>query len=50
MPSGTNVNLCVISVALKMIEKITTALESSKECDPEYVPVVVLKNIELELS
>ena len=48
--SRTNLRLHNISVTPKMIKKVITNLVSSKASGPDYVPVVVLKNCEPELS
>ena len=49
-PSRTNLKLYNISITPKMVEKVTKNLDSSKASGPDCVPVVVLKNCELELS
>ena len=49
-PSRTNLKLHNISITPKMVEKVTKNLDSSKASGPDCVPVVVLKNCELELS
>ena len=33
-----------------MVKKVITNLDSSKASGPDFIPVVVLKNCELELS
>ena len=49
-PSRTNVKLHNIYVALKMVKKVITNPDLSKVSGPHCIPVVVLKNCELELS
>ena len=49
-PSRTNLNLHNISVSPKMVKKVTMNLNLSKASGPDCIPVVVLKNCELELS
>ena len=49
-PSRTNLKLHNISVIAKMVEKVITNLELSKASGPDCIPVLVLKNCELELS
>ena len=49
LPSRTNLKLHNISVTSKMIKKIIMNLNLSKASGPDSIPVVVLKNIELEL-
>ena len=49
-PSRTNLKLHNISVTPKMVKKVITNLDSSKASGPDCIPVVVLKNCELELS
>ena len=49
-PSRTNLKLHNISITPKMIKKVITNLDSSKASDPDCIPVMVLKNCELELS
>ena len=49
-PSRTNLNLHNISVSPKMVKKVTMNLNLSKASGPDCIPVVVLKNWELELS
>ena len=39
-----------ISVILKVVKKATINLDSSKASGPDFIPVVVLKNCEAELS
>ena len=50
LPSRTNVKLHNIYVALKMVKKVITNPDLSKVSGPHCIPVVVLKNCELELS
>ena len=40
----------VISVTFKMVKKVIMNLDLSKASGPDCIPVVVLKNCELELS
>ena len=49
-PSRTNMKLPNISVTPKMVKKVITKLDSSKASGPDFIPVVVLKNCEPELS
>ena len=49
-PSRTNLKLHNTSVTPKMVKKIIINLDLSKASDPDCIPVVVLKNCELELS
>ena len=49
-PSRTNLKLYNISITPKMVKKVITNLHSSKASGPGCIPVVVLKNCELELS
>ena len=49
-PSRTNLKLHNISATPKMIKKVITKLDSSKASGPDFIPVVVLKNGESELS
>ena len=49
-PSRTNLKLHNISITPKMVKKVITNLDSSKGFGPDFVPVVVLKNCEPELS
>ena len=49
-PSRTNLKLHKISLTPKMVKKIITNLDSSKVPGLDYIPVVVLKNYEPELS
>ena len=47
-PSRTNLKL--VSVTPKMVKKVITNLDSSMAYSPDCIPVVVLKNCEVELS
>ena len=49
-PSRTNLKLRNISITPKMVKKVITNLDSSKASGPDYIPVVVLKNFQPELS
>ena len=49
-PSRTNMKLHNISVTSKMVGKVVRNLDLSKASGPDCIPVVVLKNCELELS
>ena len=49
-PSRTGLKLHNISITPKMVKKVITNLDSSKASGPDYVPVIVLKNCEPELS
>ena len=49
-PSRTNLKLHNIYITPKMVKKVVTNLDSSKEFGPDCIPVVVLKNNEPELS
>ena len=49
-PSRTNFKLHNISVTLKLVKKVIMNLDLSKAPGPDCIPVVVLKNCELELS
>ena len=49
-PSRTNLKLHNISVTPKMVKKVIMNLDSSKAFGPDCIPVMVLKNCELELS
>ena len=46
----TNLKLHDISITPKMVKKVIMNLDSSKASGPDYIPVVVLKNCEPELS
>ena len=48
--SRTNLKLHNISITPKIVEKIIMNLDSSKASGPDCIPVVVLKNCELEPS
>ena len=48
--SRTNLKLHNISVTPKMVKKVIMNLDLSKASGPDCIPVVVLKNCELELS
>ena len=48
--SRTNLKLRNISVTPKMVRKVVINLDLSKASGPDCIPVVVLKNCELELS
>ena len=49
-PSRTNLKLHIISATPKMVKKAIMNLALSKTSSPDCIPVVVLKNCELELS
>ena len=49
-PSRTNFKLHNISVTPKMVKKVVMNLNLSKASGPDYIPVVLLKNCEPELS
>ena len=49
-PSRTNLKLHNISVTAKMVRKVVMNLDLPKASGPDFIPVVVLKNCELELS
>ena len=49
-PFRTNLKLHNISVAPKMVKKVTVDFDLSKASGPDCIPVVVLKNYEPELS
>ena len=51
-PSRTNLKLKLhnISVTRKMVRKVIINLDLSKASGPDFIPVVVLKNCEIELS
>ena len=49
-PSRTNLKLHNISVTPKMVKKVIMNLDLSKASGPDYIPVMILKNCELELS
>ena len=48
-PSRTNLKLHNISVTPKMVKKVAMNLDLSLACGPDCIPVVVLKNCDLEL-
>ena len=48
--SRTNLKLHNISVIPKLVKKVITNLDLSNASDPDYIPVVVVKNCEPELS
>ena len=48
--SRTNLKLHNISVTPKMVRKVVVNLDVSKASGPDFIPVVVLKNCEPELS
>ena len=49
-PSRTNLKLRNISITHKMVKKVIMNFNSSKASGPDCIPVVVLRNCELELS
>ena len=49
-PSITNLKLHNISITLKMVKKVIANLDSSRVSGADYIPVVVLKDCEPELS
>ena len=49
-PSKTSLKLYNISVTPKMVKKVIANLDSSKVPGLDWIPVVVLKNCEPELS
>ena len=49
-PSRANLKLHNISVTPKMVRKVVMNLDLSKASGPDCIPVVVLKNCELELT
>ena len=49
-PSCSNLKLHNITVTPKMVRKVVMNLDLSKTSGPDCIPVVVLKNCELELS
>ena len=49
-PSRINLELHNISVTPKIVRKVVMDLDLSKASGPDCIPVVVLKNCELELS
>ena len=48
--SRTNLKLHNISVTPKMVKKVIMNFDLSKASGPDFIPVVVLKNCEPELS
>ena len=48
--SRTNLKLHNVSINPKMIKKVIPNLDSSKASGPDYIPVVVVKNCEPDLS
>ena len=49
-PSRTNLKLHNISATPKMVKKVITKPDFSKAFGPDCIPVVIVKNCELELS
>ena len=49
-PSRTNLKLPNISVTPKMVKKFIMNFDLSEVSGPDCIPVLVLKNCELELS
>ena len=49
-PCRTNLKLHNISVTPKIVNKVIMNLDLSKTFDPDCIPMMVLKNCELELS
>ena len=49
-PSRTNLKLRAIAITPNMVKKVIMNLDSSQASGPDCIPVVVLKNCELELS
>ena len=49
-PSRTNLKMHVITVTPELVKKVITNLDLSKASGPDFIPVVVLKNWEPELS
>ena len=49
-PSRTNLKLHNTSATPKMVEKVIMNLDLSKASGPDYIPAVILKNCEPELS
>ena len=49
-PSRTKLKLCNFSVTPKMVKKFIMNLDLSQAPGPDCIPVVVLKNCELERS
>ena len=50
LPVFPNLKLHNISLTPKMVKKVIMNLDFSKTSGPDYIPVVVLKNCEPELS
>ena len=50
VPCRTHLKLHNISITPKMVKKVIANLDSSKASGPDFIPVVVLKNHEPELS
>ena len=48
--SRTNLKLCNISATSKMVKKVILNFDLSEASGPDCIPVMVLKNCELELS
>ena len=49
-PARTNLKLHIIFITPKLVRKVVMNLDLSKASVPDCIPVVVLKNCELELS
>ena len=49
-PFRTNLKLHNISVTPTMVKKVITNLDFSNASGPNFIPVVILKNFEPELS
>ena len=49
-PSGTNLKLHNVSVTNKMVKKAIANLDLAKASRPDFIPEVILKNCEPELS
>ena len=49
-PSRTNLKVHNISVTPKMVRKVVMNLDLSRASGPDFIPVMALKNCELELS
>ena len=49
-PSRTNLKLHIVSVTPKMVKKVIMKLDLSKASGPDFIPVIVLKNCDPELS
>ena len=50
LPARTHLKLHNISVTPKLVKKVIMNLDLSKASGPDYIPVLVLKNCEPELS